>query len=98
MTTVVQDTSNYALVKESVALTAVAIKAPTDLTPLIGKAPTQSGAEAIVKHRERQAALVKRVHESSLVKGMDRIRAVRAELEKTPAFALQLIFDEVKYC
>jgi N4-gp56 family major capsid protein len=51
MTTVVQDTSNYALVKESVALTAVAIKAPTDLTPLIGKAPTQSGAESIVKQQ-----------------------------------------------
>jgi hypothetical protein len=51
MTTVVQDTSNYALVKESVALTAVAIKAPTDLTPLIGKAPTQSGAEATIKQQ-----------------------------------------------
>jgi hypothetical protein len=51
MTTVVQDTSNFALVKESVALTAVAIKAPTDLTPLIGKAPTQSGAESIVKQQ-----------------------------------------------
>lgn len=51
MTTVVQDTSNFALVKESVALTAVAIKQPTDLTPLIGKAPTQSGAESIVKQQ-----------------------------------------------
>jgi hypothetical protein len=51
MTTVVQDTSNFALVKESVALTAVAIKAPTDLTPLIGKAPSQSGAESIVKQQ-----------------------------------------------
>lgn len=51
MTTVVQDTSNYALVKESVALTAVAVKAPTDLTPLIGKAPTQSGAESIIKQQ-----------------------------------------------
>ena len=51
MTTVVQDTSNFALVKESVALTAVAIKAPTDLTPLIGKAPTQSGAESTVKQQ-----------------------------------------------
>lgn len=51
MTTVVQDTSAYALVKESVALTAVAIKAPTDLTPLIGKAPTQSGAESTVKQQ-----------------------------------------------
>lgn len=51
MTTVVQDTSNFALVKESVALTAVAIKAPTDLTPLIGKAPSQSGAESTVKQQ-----------------------------------------------
>lgn len=51
MTTVVQDTSNYALVKESVALTAVAIKSPTDLTPLIGKAPTQSGAESTIKQQ-----------------------------------------------
>lgn len=51
MTTVVQDTSAFALVKESVALTAVAIRAPTDMTPLIGKAPTQSGAEATVKQQ-----------------------------------------------
>lgn len=51
MTTVVQDTSNFALTKESVALTAVAIKAPTDLTPLIGKPPTQSGAESLVKQQ-----------------------------------------------
>lgn len=51
MTTVVQDTSNFALVKESVALTAVAIRAPTDLTPLIGKAPKQSTAEGIVKQQ-----------------------------------------------
>ena len=51
MTTVVQDTTGFALVKESVALTAVAVKAPTDLTPLIGKAPSQSGAEAIVKQQ-----------------------------------------------
>lgn len=51
MTTQVTDTSNFALVKESVALTAVAIKAPTDLTPLIGKVPTQAGAEATVKQQ-----------------------------------------------
>lgn len=51
MTTVVQDTSNFALVKESVALTAVAVKAPTELTPLMGKAPSQSGAESIVKQQ-----------------------------------------------
>lgn len=51
MTTVVQDTSQFALVKESVALTAVAIKAPTDMTPLIGKAPTQSGAESTIKQQ-----------------------------------------------
>lgn len=51
MTTVVKDTSPYALVKESVALTAVAIKAPTDMTPLIGKAPTQSGAESTIKQQ-----------------------------------------------
>jgi len=51
MTTQVSDTSNYALTKESVALTAVAIKAPTDMTPLIGKAPSQSGAESIIKQQ-----------------------------------------------
>jgi hypothetical protein len=51
MTTQVTDNSAFALVKESVALTAVAIKAPTDLTPLIGKAPSQSGAESIVKQQ-----------------------------------------------
>lgn len=51
MTTTVSQSSPFALVKESVALTAVAIKAPTDLTPLIGKAPSQSGAEATVKQQ-----------------------------------------------
>lgn len=51
MTTVVQDSSNYALVKESVALTAVAIKAPTDLTPLIGKVPSQATAESVIKQQ-----------------------------------------------
>ena len=51
MTTQVSDSSNYALTKESVALTAVAIKAPTDMTPLIGKAPSQSGAESTIKQQ-----------------------------------------------
>lgn len=51
MTTTVTQGSQFALVKESVALTAVAIKAPTDLTPLIGKAPKQSGAEATIKQQ-----------------------------------------------
>ena len=35
MTTTVSQRSPFALIKESVALTAVAIKAPTDLTPLL---------------------------------------------------------------
>lgn len=51
MTTQVTSASPFALVKESVALTAVAIKAPTDLTPLIGKAPSQASAESIVKQQ-----------------------------------------------
>lgn len=51
MTTQVTQASPFALVKESVALTAVAVKAPTDLTPLIGKAPSQSAAESIVKQQ-----------------------------------------------
>lgn len=51
MTTVVQDSSKFALVKESVALTAVAIKSPTDMTPLLGAVPTQSGAEATLKQQ-----------------------------------------------
>lgn len=51
MTTTVTQSSPFALTKESVALTAVAIKAPTDLTPLIGKAPKQSGAEATIKQQ-----------------------------------------------
>lgn len=51
MTTTVTQSSPYALTKESVALTAVAIKAPTDLTPLIGKAPKQAGAEATLKQQ-----------------------------------------------
>lgn len=51
MTTQVTKNSPFALVKESVALTAVAIKAPTDLTLLIGKAPSQSGAESVIKQQ-----------------------------------------------
>lgn len=51
MTTVVQDSSNFALTQESVVLTAAAIKAPTDLTPLIGKPPKQAAAESIVKQQ-----------------------------------------------
>lgn len=51
MTTQVTQASPFALVKESVALTAVAVKAPTDLTPLIGKAPSQASAEAIIKQQ-----------------------------------------------
>lgn len=51
MTTTVTQASPFALVKESVALTAVAIKAPTDMTPLIGKAPSQAGAESTIKQQ-----------------------------------------------
>lgn len=51
MTTSVTNASGFALVKESVALTALAIKAPTDMTPLIGKAPKQGGAEATIKQQ-----------------------------------------------
>lgn len=51
MTTQVSKNSPFALVKESVALTAVAIKAPTDLTPLIGKVPSQANAESILKQQ-----------------------------------------------
>lgn len=51
MTTQITQASPFALTKESVALTAVAIKAPTDLTPLIGKAPSQSGAESVIKQQ-----------------------------------------------
>jgi hypothetical protein len=51
MTTVVKDTSPFALKVESVALTALAVKEPTDMTPLIGAAPKQSGAEAVLKQQ-----------------------------------------------
>ena len=51
MTTQVAKNSPFALVKESVALTAVAVRAPTDMTPLIGAAPSQASAESIVKQQ-----------------------------------------------
>jgi hypothetical protein len=51
MTTVVNDSSRFAIVNESVALTALAIKQPTDFSALLGKAPKQSGAESVIKQQ-----------------------------------------------
>jgi uncharacterized protein YkwD len=54
-------------------------------------------AEAITKLRDRQATIVRHLHESQLVRSLDRMRAIRAELDKARTYALDLIFDEVKY-
>ncbi|MFY9479170.1 MAG: DUF4043 family protein [Aquabacterium sp.] len=51
MTTQVTDKSAFALKQQSVALTAAAIKAPTDLSRLCGAAPKQGEAEQIVKQQ-----------------------------------------------
>lgn len=51
MTTVINDNTAYAVKKFSVALTAAALKQPTDLTPLLGTPPKQSGAESIIKQQ-----------------------------------------------
>ncbi len=54
-------------------------------------------AAAIAELRKREASLVKRLHESQVVRGIDRMREKRAELDRARAHALDLIFDEVTY-
>jgi uncharacterized protein YkwD len=54
-------------------------------------------AEAIAKVRDRQKGLVRRLHETQIVRSLDRLRALRAELDKARAHALELIFDEAAY-
>lgn len=49
--TIVQSGAAYAVKKESVALAALAIRKPTNLTRLMGSAPRQSGAEATIKQQ-----------------------------------------------
>ncbi len=49
--TQVQSGALYAVKKESVALAALAVRQPTNLTKLIGKVPTQKGAEATLKQQ-----------------------------------------------
>lgn len=50
MTTVSKD-SAYAVKKESVALAALAVRKPTNLTRLTGSVPTQTGAESTLKQQ-----------------------------------------------
>jgi hypothetical protein len=50
MTTVSKD-ATYAVKKESVALAALGVRKPTNLTRLMGQAPTQQGAEATLKQQ-----------------------------------------------
>ncbi len=50
MTTVASGAA-YAVKKESVALAALAVRKPTNLTKLMGQAPTQSGAESTLKQQ-----------------------------------------------
>jgi hypothetical protein len=49
--TIVQSGASYAVKKESVALAALAVRQPTNLTKLMGAAPTQSGAESVIKQQ-----------------------------------------------
>lgn len=49
--TIVQSGAAYAVKKESVALAALAVRKPTNLTRLMGRAPAQSGAEATLKQQ-----------------------------------------------
>ena len=49
--TIVQSGATYAVKKESVALAALAVRQPTHLTKLMGTAPSQSGAEAVLKQQ-----------------------------------------------
>lgn len=49
--TTVQSGAAYTVKKESVALAALAVRKPTNLTRLMGQAPVQSGAEATLKQQ-----------------------------------------------
>jgi hypothetical protein len=49
--TIVQSGAAYAVKKESVALAALAVRKPTNLTRLMGQAPAQSGAESVLKQQ-----------------------------------------------
>ncbi len=53
--------------------------------------------EAIAKGREQQERLLKRFRESTLVRGIEKVASLRAELDKRRAHALELIFDEAAY-
>ena len=54
-------------------------------------------AEAIAKAQKRQETVLKRLLDTQVAKSIDRIRKLRVELDRRRAFALELIFDEVKY-
>ncbi len=62
-----------------------------------GEWKRRRNSEAILRLREREVVLVRRLHETALVRGIDHFAALRAELDKRRALALELIFDEVKY-
>lgn len=49
--TVIASGARYTVRKESVALAALAVRKPTNLTKLLGQAPQQSGAEATLKQQ-----------------------------------------------
>ena len=51
MTTQVSGSAPFALKKFSVALTALGIRAPTDLSRLCGEAPSQAQAEATIRQQ-----------------------------------------------
>jgi hypothetical protein len=54
-------------------------------------------AEAITGLQKREVGLLRHLHESVLVRSLDRMREKRGDLDKARAHALELVFDEVKY-
>ncbi|MCK6481918.1 MAG: FHA domain-containing protein [Planctomycetes bacterium] len=54
-------------------------------------------AEAIAKLKEREVSLVRRLQETPVARSLAKLAALRAELDRRRAKALELIFDEVRY-
>ena len=54
-------------------------------------------AEAIARLVKRQETIVKRLFDTPVAKGIEKMRKMRVELDRRRAHALELVFDEVKY-
>ncbi len=61
------------------------------------EANRRRNAEKITELQRREDGLLKRLRETSLVKGVEKIASLRAEMDRRRAAALDLIFDEKKY-